>query len=35
MPKDMRELQRKMGRASSDAEQVELVVKAFGEKCFT
>jgi DNA primase len=35
MPKDMRELQRKMVRASSDAEQVELVVKAFGEKCFT
>lgn len=35
MPKDMRELQRKMGRASSDADQIAIVVKAFGEKCFT
>ena len=35
MPKDIRELQRKMGRASSDQEQLELVVKAFGQKCFT
>ena len=35
MPKDINALQRKMGRAASDQEQLELVVKAFGQKCFT
>ena len=35
MPKDINALQRKMARAASDQEQLELVVKAFGQKCFT
>jgi len=35
MPRDLSALQRKMGRAASDQEQLELIVKAFGQKCFT
>ena len=35
MPRDLSVLQRKMGRASSDQEQLEIIVSAFGQKCFT
>lgn len=35
LPKDLRELQRKIAKAPAFEEQMELSVKAFQEKCFT
>ena len=35
LPKDLRELQRRIAKAASLEEQMELAVKAFNEKCFT
>ena len=35
LPKDVRELQRKIAKASSLEEQIELAVKAFNVRCFT
>lgn len=35
LPKDVRELQRKMAKAASLEEQIDYALKAFSEKCFT
>jgi hypothetical protein len=35
LPRDVKELQRKMNKASSFEVQLELATKAFNEKCFT
>jgi hypothetical protein len=35
LPKDVRELQRKITKARTIEEQLEIAVKAFNEKCFT
>jgi len=35
LPKDVRELQRKIAKASSLEEQIEVAVKAFNERCYT
>lgn len=35
LPKDVRELQRKMAKATSFEEQIALAVKTFNERCFT
>ena len=35
LPKDIRELQRRISRSSSFEEQVAMAIKSFGEKCYT